>query len=151
MKKAYGELERSHKELERVSEAKSRFLSAVSHEFRTSLVVIRSYADIISQKRMGEVNEMQRERLRTVVKQADYLGGGPGPVHRQASRGGAGRNGLGQERTRHGKHLQLHASARASRGVKSAAAHSCAAASPVRCRAVITSLSSGTGRNLPLS
>ncbi len=74
LQRAYGELERSYKELERLNEMKSKFLSAVSHEFRTSLVVIRSYADIISQKRMGEVNETQQEKLQTVVKQADYLG-----------------------------------------------------------------------------
>ncbi len=71
--KAHEVLAQSHEELRRLNELKSGFISAVSHEFRTPLTIIRSFSDIMAKKKLGEVNDRQLENLRTVVKQADHL------------------------------------------------------------------------------
>ncbi len=74
LKKAYADLARTNEELQRLNERKSQFVSAVSHEFRTPLVVIRSFSDILAKKKLGRVNEEQQQKLKAIVKHADYLG-----------------------------------------------------------------------------
>ncbi len=73
LKGAYTELERANAELLKTNEMKSQFLSTVSHEFRTPLVVVRSFADIMAKGRLGEVTGEQVQKLHAIVRNADYM------------------------------------------------------------------------------
>ncbi len=74
MEKAHTELAKANRGLRKLSDAKSRFLSTVSHEFRTPLVVMRSYADILAKKKLGNVSGEQVEKLKVIVRLSDHLG-----------------------------------------------------------------------------
>ncbi len=74
LEKAHTELAKANRGLRKLSDAKSRFLSTVSHEFRTPLVVMRSYADILAKKKLGSVSGEQEEKLKVIVRMSDYLG-----------------------------------------------------------------------------
>ena len=52
--------------VEAASEAKSRFLAAVSHDLRTPLNAILGFSDILLQRLFGELNEKQEEYLRDI-------------------------------------------------------------------------------------
>ncbi|MBC7262797.1 MAG: GAF domain-containing protein [Chloroflexi bacterium] len=60
----------SQKELDRM---KSDFLSVVSHELKTPLHSIKGFVDIILMGKTGEINEVQRDFLQTVMDQATQL------------------------------------------------------------------------------
>ncbi len=59
--------------LEEASEMKSTFISAVSHEFKTPLTIIRNYAHLLATGKLGEVNPEQKERLKKISTHAQYL------------------------------------------------------------------------------
>lgn len=67
------ELAEANKQLKRLNELKSDFVSAVSHELRTPLTSIKGYASILIGGKLGEVNPAVKERLEKVNKHSDSL------------------------------------------------------------------------------
>ncbi|MFH1783784.1 MAG: PAS domain S-box protein [bacterium] len=56
-----------------LDQAKSDFLSMVSHELRSPLTSIKGYTSLILGGRVGEVNEKQRKFLEIVATQSNHL------------------------------------------------------------------------------
>ncbi|MFH2139096.1 MAG: ATP-binding protein [Candidatus Omnitrophota bacterium] len=87
----YEELKRSHDELEirveertrelaeantklvKLDKMKSDFVSAVSHELRTPLTSIKGYAAILGAGRLGDVSDVQKEKLNKINVHSDEL------------------------------------------------------------------------------
>lgn len=69
----YAELDDKAAQLRDVSELKSRFLSYMSHEFRTPLGSIRSLARILLDKMDGPLTEEQEKQIRFIQDSADEL------------------------------------------------------------------------------
>ncbi|MFH1459556.1 MAG: ATP-binding protein [Candidatus Omnitrophota bacterium] len=67
------ELAEANKQLVRLNKMKSDFVSAVSHELRTPLTSIKGYASILSAGRLGQVSEVQSEKLDKINKHSDEL------------------------------------------------------------------------------
>lgn len=61
----------ARKEAEASSEAKSKFLSRMSHEFRTPLHAIMSYSFILQQNESSD--EKQKKQLRAIIRIGDHL------------------------------------------------------------------------------
>jgi len=60
-------------EVNKISKAKSEFISAVSHELRTPLTSIKGYAAILMTGKLGEIPEKVQERLDKINKHSDNL------------------------------------------------------------------------------
>ncbi|MBN1794275.1 MAG: response regulator [Candidatus Omnitrophica bacterium] len=60
------ELEAANKELKKLDELKSEFVSNVSHEFRTPLTSITQAVELLLEKRMGAINADQEEFLKII-------------------------------------------------------------------------------------
>lgn len=69
----YSELESQAEELRQASELKSRFLSYLSHEFRTPLSSIRSIARILLDRLDGELTDEQEKQVRFMQASASEL------------------------------------------------------------------------------
>lgn len=67
------ELERTILELRNLDVAKSQFLTNVSHELRTPLTAIITYAEVLRDGFMGEVNARQQGALESVVSSSRQL------------------------------------------------------------------------------
>jgi two-component system CheB/CheR fusion protein len=57
------------------SEAKSRLIGVLSHDFRTPLGAVKGYAELLADGTSGPVNEKQKEQLQRVVAAARQLDG----------------------------------------------------------------------------
>jgi signal transduction histidine kinase len=57
---------RLYSDLKEANEAKSEFVSIVSHELKTPMTSIKGYADLLFKGAAGEISEMQREFLRVI-------------------------------------------------------------------------------------
>jgi signal transduction histidine kinase len=64
---------RLFQEVRRANDAKSQFVSIVSHELKIPMTSIRGYADLLRQGLVGPVNEKQLEFLRTIVSNVDRM------------------------------------------------------------------------------
>jgi len=73
IKLLYKELEKKNKELQKLDQLKSDFISKVSHELRTPLAIIRQGISIVSRKIIGEVNKEQEEVLKDTLEHVDRL------------------------------------------------------------------------------
>ncbi len=60
-------------QLRRANDAKSHFVSIVSHELKIPMTSIRGYADLLRQGLVGPVNEKQLEFLRTIMSNVDRM------------------------------------------------------------------------------
>ena len=60
-------------EVQKISKAKSDFVSAVSHELRTPLTSIKGYASILMAGKVGDIPEQVKERLEKINKHSDNL------------------------------------------------------------------------------
>ncbi|HOW59473.1 MAG TPA: CBS domain-containing protein [Candidatus Omnitrophota bacterium] len=67
------ELRRSNENLKRLNEAKSDFVSLVSHELRAPMTVIRGRLDLVISKALGDVNEKQEKSLELAIQNVDRL------------------------------------------------------------------------------
>ncbi len=55
------------------NQAKSAFISVVTHELRLPMTSIRGYTDILKTEAVGPLNEMQREFLTTIRRNVDRM------------------------------------------------------------------------------
>lgn len=60
-------------EVQKVSKAKSDFISAVSHELRTPLTSIKGYASILITGKVGKIPDEVKKRLEKINKHSDNL------------------------------------------------------------------------------
>jgi len=60
-------------EVQKISKAKSEFVSAVSHELRTPLTSVKGYASILIAGKMGAIPDKVKERLEKINKHSDNL------------------------------------------------------------------------------
>ena len=67
------ELAKANEELKRMNKMKSDFVSNVSHELRTPLTSIKGYASILSDGKLGAMNEDQKQRLLRINEQTNTL------------------------------------------------------------------------------
>lgn len=67
------ELVEKNKELERMAQLKSDFVSNVSHELRTPLTSIKGYSKLLLEGRLGEVPEKQVQCLKIILEETDRL------------------------------------------------------------------------------
>jgi signal transduction histidine kinase len=67
------ELSLALEEIKRVSKRKTDFVSAVSHELRTPLTSIKGYASILLGERLGELPSEVKERLERMNRHCDEL------------------------------------------------------------------------------
>jgi signal transduction histidine kinase len=65
-------LQEANERLDAASEAKSRFLAAVSHDLRTPLNAILGFSDVLLQRLFGDLNEKQEEYLRDIRGAGDH-------------------------------------------------------------------------------
>ncbi|MBN1438197.1 MAG: GAF domain-containing protein [Anaerolineales bacterium] len=70
---AAAENTRLFQRLRRANDAKSQFVSIVSHELKIPMTSIRGYADLLRQGLIGPVNEKQLEFLRTIMGNVDRM------------------------------------------------------------------------------
>ena len=73
LKDSYIKLENAYEELKENDEIKSEFISTASHELRTPLTVINSYTEMFEEGLLGELNEIQREKIRVIHSQTDHM------------------------------------------------------------------------------
>jgi len=67
------ELQKLYGEVDRLSRAKSEFISIVSHQLRTPLTAIRSYIYMILKGRYGKVEEKEEKPLEKISQSAERL------------------------------------------------------------------------------
>jgi len=65
---------RLFEQVRRANDAKTEFISFVSHELKQPMTSIRGYADLLIKGTAGELNEMQRNFLDTVQSNVDRMG-----------------------------------------------------------------------------
>ncbi len=73
LKQYASELERANKELKRLDEIKSEFVSIASHELRTPLASIKNAVQLILRGKTGEINENQARFLQMAERNIDRL------------------------------------------------------------------------------
>jgi PAS domain S-box-containing protein len=73
LKDSYIKLENAYEELKENDEIKSEFISTASHELRTPLTVINSYTEMFEEGLLGELNDIQWEKIRVIHSQTDHM------------------------------------------------------------------------------
>jgi signal transduction histidine kinase len=64
---------RLYSDLKRANEAKSEFVSIVSHELKTPMTSIKGYADLLFKGAAGEISGMQQKFLRVIRSNVDRM------------------------------------------------------------------------------
>ncbi len=64
---------RLYSDLKRANEAKSEFVSIVSHELKTPMTSIKGYADLLFKGAAGEISEMQQKFLQVIRSNVDRM------------------------------------------------------------------------------
>ena len=70
---AHGELEAQNRELERVNEEKSKFLSTVSHELKTPLTSMLAFTDILRRDKNEHLSGQEMEHLKVIQRNGHRL------------------------------------------------------------------------------
>lgn len=66
VKKATAKLETANKELQRLDDAKSEFLSIASHQLRTPLTITKGYVSMMDEGSFGKVPKLIKENLKKI-------------------------------------------------------------------------------------
>lgn len=66
-------LERAYEELKEMNRLKSEFVQNVSHELRTPLTFIKGYVELFMDGSLGELDEVQREKMEIVARKTRTL------------------------------------------------------------------------------
>ncbi|MBI3638761.1 MAG: HAMP domain-containing histidine kinase [Thaumarchaeota archaeon] len=66
-------IDQKNDELKKIDEAKTEFVAMVTHELKTPIVPIVSYASMLLQQRFGPVNDVQRQKLQIMISGAESL------------------------------------------------------------------------------
>ena len=69
----FREIEQKSRELEAASRHKSEFLANMSHELRTPLNAIIGFAEVLSERMFGDLNEKQDEYLKDIHASGQHL------------------------------------------------------------------------------
>ncbi|MFH1422388.1 MAG: response regulator, partial [Planctomycetota bacterium] len=72
-KKLIGNLESVNRELRKLDQLKSDFLSMVSHELCTPLFSVSGYAELLLMEKEGPLNLSQKEAVRTIKEESESL------------------------------------------------------------------------------
>ncbi|MCK4520727.1 hypothetical protein KAT95_02555 [Candidatus Parcubacteria bacterium] len=72
IKSVFGEVKR-RKELEKLSRAKSEFISMASHQLRTPLTAIKGYSSLILEGTYGKANEKQKKVFKNIFTSSERL------------------------------------------------------------------------------
>jgi signal transduction histidine kinase len=64
---------RLFQEVRRANDAKSQFVSIVSHELKIPMTSIRGYSDLLRQGLVGTLNEKQLEFIKTIISNVDRM------------------------------------------------------------------------------
>ncbi len=67
------ELREKNRQLEKMDQMKSDFVSNVSHELRTPLTSILGYTKLLYSEKLGEINDRQRESLKIISEESERL------------------------------------------------------------------------------
>ncbi len=73
LEKVNEELSLANLELENLSNAKTEFVSMVSHEFRTPLTSIIGFSELLAEAHLGELNSEQEEYIRQIHRKGKQL------------------------------------------------------------------------------
>jgi len=73
LRDSYIKLENAYAELKENDEMKSEFISTASHELRTPLTVINSYVEMFEEGMLGDLSEIQREKIRIIRSQSEHM------------------------------------------------------------------------------
>lgn len=71
--RAQEKLHEANEELKTLDELKTNLLSNVSHELRTPLVAVMGYTDMILNRKVGQINEVQEEYLQISLRNVEKL------------------------------------------------------------------------------
>jgi len=75
LQKTKKELDQKNDELKKIDEAKTEFVTMVTHELKTPMVPIVGYANMLLRQQYGPVNDIQREKLHAIISGAESLQG----------------------------------------------------------------------------
>jgi len=67
------QLQRSMVELKKTERSKDEFIAMITHELKSPLVPILAYADILLSDHIGELNNLQRERISLIKSSSESL------------------------------------------------------------------------------
>ncbi|WP_292487503.1 PAS domain-containing sensor histidine kinase [Methanohalobium sp.] len=71
--KYYDNLQKANRELKSLSDMKNRFISNVSHELRTPITNIKGYSNLLSNKKLGELNDKQSKAVSVISQSCERL------------------------------------------------------------------------------
>ena len=66
-------IDEKNEELQKMDQAKTEFIAMMTHELKTPLVPILSYASMLLQQRFGPLNDVQREKLQVMITGGESL------------------------------------------------------------------------------
>ncbi|MCX8058954.1 MAG: HAMP domain-containing histidine kinase [Spirochaetes bacterium] len=66
-------LTESHEQLKSFETLKNSFIYNITHEFRTPLVTIKGYLDLLNEEDLGELNQQQKKALQIIIKNSNNL------------------------------------------------------------------------------
>ncbi len=67
------QIEQSYEDLKEAHRAKTEFISNIAHELLTPLTSIKGYTELITDKKIGEINNDQKEKLQIILRNTDQL------------------------------------------------------------------------------
>ena len=67
------QLQKSMAELRKIEKSKDEFLTMITHELKTPLVPILTYSDILLSGHVGELNDVQKERILIIKSSSESL------------------------------------------------------------------------------